>query len=181
MKGSVQQASGSTAQVQEGLQYLLSAACTPRSNGGEPAREPRSGSQLGCFRGRSVQAATAITRMQPCGAAEARLPPHEYAELEKGAQENWPQHPDACSVRFLSPPFGRTIQASSASFLSQADMPLAPAFRLYDAFSAAVQRKCTCLVPRSLAGKGGLPLRLAFMGLIMVYTENPCNHSLGMI
>jgi hypothetical protein len=77
--------------------------------------------------------------------------------------------------------FGRASQASSASFFSQADMPLAPAFRLYDAFSAAVQRKCTCLVPLSLAGKGGLPLRLAFMAGIMVYTESSCNPSLGMI
>lgn len=37
-------------------------------------------------------------------------------------------------------------------------MPLGFAFRLYDAFSAAVQRKCTCSVAFSLAGKGGLPL-----------------------
>ena len=160
MKGSVQQASGSTAQVQEGLQYLLSAACTPRSNGGEPAREPRSGSQLGCFRGRSVQAATAITRMQPCGAAEARLPPHEYAELEKGAQENWPQHPDACSVRFLSPSFGRTIQALSASSLSHAERPLGLAFLRYPAFSCGVQRKPTRAVEGFLMG--GLPL--GFLG-----------------
>jgi hypothetical protein len=103
MRNDVQQASGSTAQVQEGLQYLLNVACTPRSNDGEPAREPRSKDELGCSRGRSVQAAIAIARMKPCGDAEARLPPHEYAELEKGAQENVPQHPDACSVRRSSP------------------------------------------------------------------------------
>jgi hypothetical protein len=77
--------------------------------------------------------------------------------------------------------FGRTSQASSASFFSQADMPLAPALRLYDAFSAAVQRKCTCLVPLSLAGKGGLPLRLAFMAGLYAYTKKTCNPSLGMI
>ena len=50
----------------------------------------------------------------------------------------------------------------SASPLSHAEMPLGLAFRLYDAFSAAVQRKCTCLVLRSLAGMGGLP-----RGLVM--------------
>ena len=72
-------------------------------------------------------------------------------------------------------------QALSANSLSHAEMPFAPAFFRYDAFSAAVQRKCTCLVPLSLAGKGGLPLRLAFMGLIMVYTKSSCNPSLGMI
>lgn len=49
MREAVQQASGSTAQVQEGLQYLLSAACTPRSNDGAPAREPRMCSQIGVF------------------------------------------------------------------------------------------------------------------------------------
>lgn len=109
MRTDVQQASGSTAQVQEGLQYLQSAACTPSSNDGEPAREPRMRSQLGCSRGRSVQAAIAIARMQPCGEAEARLPPHEYAELEKGAQENEPQHLDACSARWSSPELIREL------------------------------------------------------------------------
>ena len=76
----------------------------------------------------------------------------------------------------------RMNQASSASFLSQALIPLSPALRLYDAFSAAVQRKWTCLVARSLAGLGGAPLRfLAVMWRIMRYTNNPCNLSLGMI
>lgn len=52
----------------------------------------------------------------------------------------------------------------SASSFSQALIPLGLAFRLYDAFSSAVQRKCTCLVLRSLAGNGGLPLpRLVVM------------------
>jgi hypothetical protein len=46
----------------------------------------------------------------------------------------------------------------SARPFSQADMPFGLAFRLYDAFSAAVQRKCTWWVARSLAGMGGLPL-----------------------
>jgi hypothetical protein len=84
-------------------------------------------------------------------------------------------------VSLLNASFGGVSQASSASFFSHADMPFTPAFRLYDAFSAAVQRKCTCLVPRSLAGKGGLPLRLAFMAGIMVYTNSSCNPSLSMI
>jgi hypothetical protein len=53
--------------------------------------------------------------------------------------------------------FGWNDQASSASFFSLADMPLSPAFRLYDAFSAAVQRKSTLADALSLAGKGGLP------------------------
>jgi hypothetical protein len=48
--------------------------------------------------------------------------------------------------------------ALSARSFSQADMPLGFALRLYDAFSAAVQRKWTCWVARSLAGRGGLPL-----------------------
>ena len=56
----------------------------------------------------------------------------------------------------------RSYGASSASFLSHAEIPLGLAFRLYDAFSAAVQRKCTCLVLRSLAGMDGLPLGLGF-------------------
>ncbi len=72
--------------------------------------------------------------------------------------------------------------ALSARSLSQADMPLGFAFRLYDAFSAAVQRKCTCSVLRSLAGMGGLPRRLGwFMGRIMVYTNSSCNPSLTLI
>jgi hypothetical protein len=81
----------------------------------------------------------------------------------------------------IVPTFG-DVQASSASFFSQADSPLAPAFSLYERFSAAVQRKCTCLVLRSLAGKGGLPRFLGcVMGRIMVYTNSSCNPSLGMI
>lgn len=71
-------------------------------------------------------------------------------------------------------------QALSASPLSQAEMPFGFAFRLYDAFSIAVQRKCTCSVPRSLAGRGGLPRLFGVMAVIMGYTNNPCNPSLGM-
>lgn len=61
------------------------------------------------------------------------------------------------------------VYALSARSFSQADMPLGFALRLYDAFSAAVQRKWTCWVARSLSGKGGRPLpRLgAFMADIM--------------
>ena len=74
----------------------------------------------------------------------------------------------------------RSYGALSASFFNQALMPLGLALRLYDAFSAAVQRKCTCLVLRSLAGNGGLPLGLV-MGLIMVYTNSSCNLSYPVI
>jgi hypothetical protein len=56
--------------------------------------------------------------------------------------------------------------ALSASSLSQALIPLGLALRLYDAFSCAVQRKCTCSVAFALVGRGGLPRRLGwFMGL----------------
>jgi hypothetical protein len=79
----------------------------------------------------------------------------------------------------IIPSFGRTIQASSASFFSQVEMPLGLALRLYSAFSAFVQRTWICSVALSLAGKVGRPLpRLsAFMALIMGYTNNPCNPS----
>lgn len=60
------------------------------------------------------------------------------------------------------------VQALSASSFSQAEIPFAPAFFRYDRFSVAVQRKCTCSVPRSLAGKGGLPRFLGwFMGALL--------------
>ena len=71
--------------------------------------------------------------------------------------------------------------ASSASFFSQADMPLGLALRLYDAFSAAVQRKCTCLVARSLAGRVGLPRLGGVMADILPTQQSSCNPSLGMI
>jgi hypothetical protein len=73
--------------------------------------------------------------------------------------------------------------ALSASPLSQADMPCSPALRLYSAFSDFVQRTWICSVARSLAGNFGRPLPRfgAFMWLIMAYTNNPCNPSLGMI
>ncbi len=67
----------------------------------------------------------------------------------------------------------------SARSFSQALIPLGFALRLYDAFSAAVQRKCTCSVARSLAGRGGLPLPCfgAVMGGLYAYTNNPCKPS----
>lgn len=71
--------------------------------------------------------------------------------------------------------------ALSARSLSHADMPLGLAFRLYDAFSCAVQRKCTCSVLRSLAGMGGLPRFLGVMAGLYAYTNNPCNLPFGMI
>lgn len=56
----------------------------------------------------------------------------------------------------MRPTFDR--HALSASSFSQADTPFGRAFRLYDAFSAAVQRNSTRSEARSLAGTGGLPL-----------------------
>jgi hypothetical protein len=53
--------------------------------------------------------------------------------------------------------------ALSARSFSQALIPLGLALRLYDAFSVAVQRKWTCWVARSLAGRGGLPLLAVVM------------------
>lgn len=74
-------------------------------------------------------------------------------------------------------------QPLSAKSFSQSESPFsaALAFRLYSAFSAAVQRKCTCLVLRSLAGRGGLPRFLGVMAVIMGYTKKTCNPSLDMI
>lgn len=67
--------------------------------------------------------------------------------------------------------------ALSASSLSHAEIHLGLAFLRYDAFSAAVQRKWTCAVAFSLAGRGGLPRFGLSMGRIMAYTNNPCNPS----
>lgn len=79
-----------------------------------------------------------------------------------------PWHYQGCQWRKL--PY-----ALSAKSLSQAEMPLGLALRLYEAFSAAVQRKWTCCVALSLAGRGGLPLLGGVMASIMVYTNNSCN------
>jgi hypothetical protein len=82
----------------------------------------------------------------------------------------------------MAPTFGCSeSQASSASFLSHAEMPFSPAFFRYDAFSAAVQRKCTCRVARSLAGSLGRPLLAVVMGDILSHKNSSCNPSLGMI
>jgi hypothetical protein len=78
-------------------------------------------------------------------------------------------------VSLPNPSFGRTSQASSASFFSQALIPFGLAFRLYDAFSVAVQRKWTCWVARSLAGRGGLPLLAVVMGDILSHKNSSCN------
>lgn len=59
----------------------------------------------------------------------------------------------------------------SARSFSQAEMPLGFAFRLYDAFSAAVQRKCTCSVALALAGRGGLPRLGLSMADIMSHNK----------
>ena len=71
--------------------------------------------------------------------------------------------------------------ALSASHLSHAERPLGLAFLRYEAFSAAVQRKCTCSVPRSLDGRGGLPRLLGVMFDILPTQKCSCNPSLGMI
>lgn len=104
MRGVAQQASGITAKSMERLQYLQSAACTLRSKAGEPAREPRSNAEIGVFpwpfgSSRLLHHEDAFSRR--CGGKTA--PTRSYAELEKGAQENEPQHPDACSVQLPSP------------------------------------------------------------------------------
>lgn len=74
-------------------------------------------------------------------------------------------------------------QDLSASSFSQAEIPFGLAFLRYDAFSAAVQRKCTCSDALSLGGFLGAPrLRLVLsIHRIMGYTNNPCNPSLGML
>jgi hypothetical protein len=78
--------------------------------------------------------------------------------------------------------FGWNDQASSASFFSQADMPRSPAFLRYEDFSAAVQRKWTCLEASSLAGFLGAPLRLGGVMADILPTQNSsCNPSFGMI
>ena len=76
---------------------------------------------------------------------------------------------------------GAGTYALSASPFSQRDRPLPRAFLLYDAFSAAVQRKCTCLVLRSLAGRGGLPLLAVVMVDILSHKNSSCNPSLALI
>lgn len=45
----MQQASGSTAQSREGLQYLQSEAYAPANEADVPAREPRSDEEIGVF------------------------------------------------------------------------------------------------------------------------------------
>ena len=92
----MQQASGNTAQAMERLERLQSVSTTPTVGRIAELENP-----LGISRGRSVE-----TLPGGCGVshvAEARPLPREYAELEKGAQENWPQHSDACSARSASP------------------------------------------------------------------------------
>jgi hypothetical protein len=75
-----------------------------------------------------------------------------------------------------------SYSAESASPFSQAEIPLGLALRLYDAFSCAVQRKCTCAVARSLADLGGLPLFGAVVMADIMPTQNSsCNPSLRMI
>ena len=100
----MQQASGSPVTTMERLQYRQGALSAPRTKASEPAREPRCAMELGCSRGRSVQAARLTIEeeiSQRCGGKTA--PTCNRTELEKGAQENRPQHPDACSARSFSP------------------------------------------------------------------------------
>jgi hypothetical protein len=99
------------------------------------------------------------------GGSEQDMSVFRDAEQAKGSRTLAPRRSCLCGYR--SPhqciaAFGRTSQASSASFFSQALIPLSPAFLRYEAFSAAVQRKCTCLEALSLASFFGAPLRLTF-------------------
>jgi hypothetical protein len=70
------------------------------------------------------------------------------------------------------PAFGRTSQASSASFFSQALIPLAPAFLRYEAFSAAVQRKSTLSDALLLGGRGFRPLGFLVSMPCIMPTQN---------
>lgn len=60
-------------------------------------------------------------------------------------------------------------------------MPLGFAFFLYDAFSAAVQRKWTCWVARSLAGKGGLPLGFGWFMRSLLPTQIMLDKGCGQV
>jgi hypothetical protein len=118
------------------------------------------------------------------GGCEQDMSVFRDAEQAKGSRTLAPRRSCLCGYRspHLHAAFGWSSQASSASFFSQADMPFAPAFRLYDAFSAAVQRKCTCLEALSLAGFFGAPLRLGGVMTDILPTQNSsCNPSFGMI
>jgi hypothetical protein len=104
MRTNVQLASGSPVTTMERLQYRQGAKSAPRTKVSEPAREPRSTKELGCFRGRSVQAAHQTIEEEisrRCGGKTA--PTCSRTELEKGAQENRPQHSAASSARSFSP------------------------------------------------------------------------------
>lgn len=96
MREAVQQASGSTAQVQE-IPERLQSTNRERMAGRTAELE----NSLGVSRVRSVE--THPEGHAQRRAAKARLIPHEYVELEKGAQENATQRPDACSAQPLSP------------------------------------------------------------------------------
>jgi hypothetical protein len=100
MKRSEQQTSGSTAHAMERLERLQSAARKPTRPCGAELEN-----SLGVSRGRSVETPAGDRRpsQEERCVAGARLLPREFAELEKGAQENAPQHPDACSARSVSP------------------------------------------------------------------------------
>lgn len=96
MMANVQQASGNTARAMERLERLQSVSTAHTA-----VRLAELENPLGISRGRSVETPPEYRELPH--AAEARLLPREYAELEKGAQENEPQHPDACSARSPSP------------------------------------------------------------------------------
>ena len=105
MRDVVQQVSGNTAQAVERLERLQSVS-TARTAGRLAELE----NPLGVSRGRSVETPPEDRALPH--AAGARPLPREFAELETGAQENEPQHPDACSAQRPSPmrsPFARAV------------------------------------------------------------------------
>ena len=96
MRNAMQQASGSTAQA------LGETRTTPeREHGPTSGRMAELENSLGVSRVRSVETPPTV-RGRP-HVAEARLLPREYAELETSAQENVPQHSDACSAHHFPP------------------------------------------------------------------------------
>ena len=89
----MQQASGNTARAMERLERLQSVSMAHTADRLAELENP-----LGVSLVRWVE--TPPEGRELPHVAEARLLPREYAELEKGAQENVTQHPDACSARF---------------------------------------------------------------------------------
>ena len=96
----MQQASGSTAQMQEGLNMSPGRSRVNLRRNRRGAGKPLGGDSVPVPLKRDRGDVQALRQR---GDAAIGLPPHEFAELEKGAQENAAQHPDACSARIFSP------------------------------------------------------------------------------